>query len=200
MSEQSHSWNVRYRAKAVAWDDGNKHFCGLITGPGPLTDARGWPSTAVVTLHPSKSDPHPDGKTTNLATDKLDAAHELWRERFLPPPAAENFWRAVHTQFGVTEKGAAVRGFLNAIAPDHEFPVDVRVILTCNEHDATPDGKGGIVQVDDTRTEIVKMGDFVTILVSRRVFEFIREKAILSGLFDKVAKWEMLVKQLANPA
>ncbi len=200
MSLADHTWDVRYKDKAVAWssEDNSKHYAGRIVGPGPLLDAEGMPTSGVVEIHPdpSKSDSHPDGPKVQIPTDKIAAAHEAWRRRFMPPPAAASLLAAIKVQFAVKEKQAAVRRLLTAIAPGHELPAQVRLILTSIEGDAIPDGKGGKLVADDETMHVQKLGDFVTVLCSRRVFGCVREVAILSGMFEAVADWSVMMKGL----
>jgi len=198
MNLTERTWRTRYADKGVAWDseDGKHHYAGIVTGPGPILDMEGTPTSGIVEIHPdpAKSDRHPDGRTTLIPTAKIDAAHGIWKCRWMPPLAAENLLRAIHTQLGAVEKGAAIRGFLTAIAPDHKYPVGVQLILTCRDGDTVPDGKGGEITVDDEHAQIFKKGQFVTILVSARVMGFVREKAALSGLFYAVGAWSALMK------
>ena len=197
MSVALHKWKLRWIGRPVAWDseDGKHRNCGRVAGPGLLTDTEGTPTTGTIELHPTKSDPHPDGRNTTLETRQLAPAAGMWEERYIPPRAAVQLFGAIHSQAGVTEKKAAIRGFLTTLVPGHEVPVDARVILTCREGDTVPDGHGGTTKVDDENANVSKLGDYITVLLSQRAFEFVREQAILSGIFEKVQNWEAMMKE-----
>jgi hypothetical protein len=186
-------WNRAWVGQAVAWEEGGKHYAGLVAGPGLLTGADDVPTTAIVELHPDYSDRHPEGRRVNLKSEALVAAKALWIERFVPPPAADRLCEAMRR---VEAMSNATVEFLKLVAPEQELPDGVAAILTCNTVDSLPDRTGKVYRVDDDRIYTYLSGPFVTILVSRRVYQFVREKATVSGLFYRVATFEALAKEM----
>lgn len=235
-------WSRKHLGVTVAWEDNGKTYSGVVTSPGLLTGADGLPTTAVVTLHPTMSPRHKDGRTTQIPAASIPAAHALWLQTFVPPPIAESLAAAIREQTmelidgghkhccdcpncsdeakcieadakpilpvdpnravpswcplrKTRERGAQIRGFLQRVVPDHTYPVDAELILTCCAQDALPVQDGEPKPVGEKNCEVFASGPFITVLVSRRAFKFLRELATLSGFFHRVSSMETMLKE-----
>jgi hypothetical protein len=191
-------WIRTWMGKPVAWTEGDRQYAGLVIRPGLLTDADGFPTKVVVALQPQFSAKHPDGQFANLDAGVVPDANAAWREAFLPPMVAEQINSLIAAQAKVEDKREAKNNILKALLDDEKFaalPPDVEMLLTCNEADALPDTQGDVHKVDDANVYAFGLGPFLCVLVSRKAYRFLREPATVSGLFYRVATFEMLRRE-----
>jgi hypothetical protein len=142
-----------------------------------------------------------DDHWTVMSVDEVAVARDFFREVYEPPPTATHLMAMIALQAKAEGEIAARRGFANDAliltgrdGKEAEVPVNPRLALAWS--DVWTDGKGGKRDMGINEAHMLRMDDCFTVIVSRKTFDFLREPALLSKLFEFIGSLEKLTEEM----
>jgi len=141
-----------------------------------------------------------DDHWTIMSVAEASVARDFFEDIYEPPPTATHLMAMMALQAKVEGEIAARRGFANDAliltgrdGKEAEVPVNPRLALAWS--DVWTDGKGGKRDMEVNEAHMLRMNDCFTVIVSHKVFDFLREPALISKLFEFIGSLEKLQEE-----